>query len=190
MFCKVCKNQKFDPKQGIVCGLTNLRADFEKSCEFFSGDLQLKAQHDLELKKSEVFDKTASTGKRFANYLIDFIFFMIFCFISGVILGIVLVFVSPESLSIFDEENKLVEYLLAFILAMIYYTTFEALTGRTIGKYITKTKVVNQNGDKPDFGTILIRSLCRFIPFDALSFLGSENTGWHDRFSKTFVVEI
>ena len=39
-----------------------------------------------------------------------------------------------------------------------------------------------------DFSECALRSICRFIPFNGLSFLGS-NRGWHDRFSKTMVVE-
>lgn len=34
-FCKQCHNQKFDPRQGIICGLTNKPADFEGTCPDF-----------------------------------------------------------------------------------------------------------------------------------------------------------
>ena len=189
-FCKICKEQTFDFNQGIICGLTNLPPDFEVSCDSFNENSELKEQHELNLKKNEILSKMASKGKRFANYLLDLIFFMIFSYIFGVVLGIVLLFVSPESLLIFEEDNKPLEYLLGFIAAMIYYSSLEGLTGRTLAKLITKTKVITENGEKPDFETILIRSLCRFVPFEAFSFLGSEDTGWHDRWSKTIVVNV
>jgi uncharacterized RDD family membrane protein YckC len=189
-FCKICKNQKFDFKEGIICGLTNLPADFETSCDSFNEDMELKDQNELRSKKNEILNKTASKGKRFSNYLLDLIFYFIFSFILGAFLGIILFFVSPESLSIFDGDNKLVDYVLGFIAGMIYYTTFEALTGRTLAKYITKTKVVSESGENPDLSAILIRSLCRFIPFEPFSFLGSKKSGWHDRLSKTIVIEI
>ena len=188
-FCKICKNQKFDPKQGVVCGLTNTRADFEGSCNFFIEDSELKAQQDIELKENETFEKIASKGKRFANYILDSIFFLIISYIVGVILGIMFLLLSPESFYIFEEGNILFNYLFGFILSMMYYTTLEALTGRTIAKYITRTKVVKENGEKPDFRTIVIRSLCRFIPFEAFSFLGSESYGWHDSISHTIVID-
>ena len=189
-FCKICKEQKFDINQGVICGLTNLPADFVMSCDFFNEDLTLKEQYESKLKENEILNKMASKGKRFTNYLLDLIFFLIFSYIFGVILGIVLLFVSPESLSIFEEDNKLLEYLLGFIAGMIYYSSLEGLTGRTLAKFITKTKVITENGEKPDFRTILIRTLCRFVPFEAFSFLGSEDTGWHDRWSKTIVVNV
>jgi hypothetical protein len=31
-FCKVCKNKKFDPRLGIICGLTGAIANFENEC--------------------------------------------------------------------------------------------------------------------------------------------------------------
>lgn len=49
--------------------------------------------------------------------------------------------------------------------------------------------VVNKFGDKPDFKTVLIRSLCRNIPFEAFSFLNPGNSGWQDALSKTKVIE-
>ncbi len=37
-FCSQCDNSKFDTKQGIVCGLTNAKADFEEECPDFTGN--------------------------------------------------------------------------------------------------------------------------------------------------------
>jgi uncharacterized RDD family membrane protein YckC len=61
------------------------------------------------------------------------------------------------------------------------------LFARTVGKFITQTIVVDEHGEKPHHETILIRSLCRLIPFNPFSvlFLGR---GWHDSISKTYVV--
>jgi len=42
---------------------------------------------------------------------------------------------------------------------------------------------------QPELSTILVRSLCRAVPFDALSFLFKDTGGWHDEWSKTYVVE-
>jgi uncharacterized RDD family membrane protein YckC len=113
-----------------------------------------------------------------------------FALVFGVALGLVLVYFFPEYLDILEEDNIFFEYLLGFILGVIYYSFFEGFTGRSMGKFFTKTKVVTEDGEKPDFGTIVVRSMCRYIPFNAISFLSSEEAGWHDRFSKTRVVEI
>lgn len=73
--------------------------------------------------------------------------------------------------------------------AIFYYLVFESLFGRTMGKIITGSIVVDENGLKPSFGVVCTRTLCRLIPFDALSFLSKSGRIWHDSFSKTYVVE-
>ena len=79
-------------------------------------------------------------------------------------------------------------YLSGIVLYILYYSLFEGLTGRTLAKFITRTKVVDKDGEKPDFRKILIRTITRLVPFEWLSFMG-EGTGWHDTWSKTIVVE-
>lgn len=96
---------------------------------------------------------------------------------------------APDALTFFEEDNKLIDYALGFIAGMLYFTCFEYYSGRTIAKYITKTKVVTENGEKPKLKTVLIRSACRFIPFEQLSFFSSTKSGLHDVLSKTMVVD-
>jgi uncharacterized RDD family membrane protein YckC len=75
-------------------------------------------------------------------------------------------------------------------LTIAYYVTTETLTGRTVGKLLTGTKVVGEDGKPPELGLVVVRTLIRFVPFDALSFLGGNRAGWHDRWSGTRVVSI
>lgn len=37
-FCSYCVNQSFDYKKGLVCSLTNAKADFDAECEWFKID--------------------------------------------------------------------------------------------------------------------------------------------------------
>ena len=189
-YCSICKNQKLDLQQGLVCGLTNQLADFEGTCESFEEDVDLKVKFEKKELQNEVINMTASLGKRCANYIIDLVFYFIFSTLFGIEIVAILAIVSPESLSFFDQANVLVDYGFGFITGMVYYSFLEAATGRTIGKFITKTKVVDENGKRPDFGTIVLRSLCRFIPFEPFSFLGAESSGWHDKLSKTWVIDV
>jgi uncharacterized RDD family membrane protein YckC/type II secretory pathway pseudopilin PulG len=77
----------------------------------------------------------------------------------------------------------------AVVVYLGYYLIFESIWQRTPGKWITKTKVVDREGNKPSFLRIVGRSLARFIPFEAFSFLvSSYPMGWHDSLSKTLVV--
>ena len=183
-FCKICKEKKFDVMKGIICGLTNLPADFEKSCSHFKEDVVLKTENKLKVKKEFLYDEVGKE-KRFANYILDRIFMFIFAFIFAIIFAIV----APKAFDSFVEGGGASEFIFGLLVVIIYYSVFEGLTGKTLAKYITKTKVVNEKGEKPDFETIFVRTLCRLIPFNVFSFLGSKDTGWHDRLSKTLVVD-
>ena len=189
-FCSICINQKDDMRKGIICGLTEQIADFEDTCGSFAEDSEVLEQLELEKIENEINDKMASQGKRFLNYLLDLVFIVIFILVFYFILGIILALVAPSTLSNMEEGNKLLQYLVSFIVSMIYYTSFEAVTGKSIAKYITKTKVVTEIGEKPNFKMIAIRSLCRFIPLEAFSFLFNDGSGWHDTISSTKVINI
>ncbi|WP_432843423.1 RDD family protein [Dactylosporangium sp. CA-092794] len=54
--------------------------------------------------------------------------------------------------------------LLLFVVAVLYYTLLEGLTGRTVGKLVTGIRVVDQStGAAPGFGKALVRTLLRII---------------------------
>lgn len=188
-FCKVCTNRKFDPSQGIICGLTNSAASFSETCPYYVEDSKRKLALESEPSTLSDISNDATMWQRFANYLLDLIFTYIFTLVFGFLLGIILLVVNPDLLDALVSGNILIEYLLGIIFVLLYYILLEGLTGRTIAKLITKTKVVTESNETPSFHTIVVRSLCRLIPFEAFSFLGS-NTGWHDTLSKTRVVKV
>lgn len=71
-----------------------------------------------------------------------------------------------------------------------YRIPMEYFFGKTIGKFVTKTNVVSRDGNKITFKSAIIRSLCRWIPFDFLSLaLGADAKAWHDVISKTYVID-
>ena len=186
-FCKICKNHRLDFNRGIICKLTDEPADFEDSCETFEEDTVLKNSEQKLAIKRGVNLKLASKGERFLNRLLDTFFTYAFLFALGIIIALI----APEFLDgiLIDEGNLLFTIFFIF-LTLFYYIVMESLTGRTMAKFITRTKVVMENGDKPTFEVILTRSLCRLIPFDAFSFLGDDGVGWHDSLSKTRVISV
>ena len=77
------------------------------------------------------------------------------------------------------------------MVCIVYYAAFEAMFGVSVGKLVTGTRVVDASGRAPTAVQALVRSLCRFIPFEALSLAFSEDDrarGWHDSLARTFVV--
>lgn len=130
-----------------------------------------------------------SGGQRFLNYLLDNIFILALIFLLAIFLGFFGALLGLNGLANWMDSIGDLEGRILFILfTIIYYTVTEGLFGRSLAKLITGTIVVDENGEKPDFGTILKRTLCRIIPFDGLSFLGSSGRGWHDSMSDTYVV--
>lgn len=123
--------------------------------------------------------EAAGLGSRIINYLFDLLGIGLFTFVIGTVLSIL----GLEKILL--ETNNL---LMGFLIATTYYSVLEGLTSRTLGKFITGTYVVTDEGLKPSFPTILGRTLCRFIPFEALTFLIS-SVGFHDRLSHTRVVK-
>lgn len=122
------------------------------------------------IEKLKKFDQSvASQNQRFLNLVIDMI-----------ILYIIIIFISD-----FASENILLA------IPFLYYLIFEIITKRTPGKFFTKTKVVKSNGDELDSLSVLKRTLSRYIPFEAFTFLGDKfPIGWHDKISKTVVVSL
>ena len=59
--CKKCTKREFDFKQGIVCGLTNEKPDFEDSCPDFDRDETVTAYTGLSIKPNGQRAKNAIT---------------------------------------------------------------------------------------------------------------------------------
>jgi uncharacterized RDD family membrane protein YckC len=75
--------------------------------------------------------------------------------------------------------------LLVVVFGTLFYFTFEAVFQGTPGKFLTESRVVDDEGLKVPVSTIFKRSLCRSIPFNSVSFLLKAD--WHDSFSYTEV---
>jgi len=187
-FCSICIHQKDDMRKGILCGLTDRIADFEDHCDSFTEDPDIIDQIKLKEIEHEITDKMASQGKRFLNYLLDTLFIVPGVYVLAILSGAAIGLFVPALLPVMEEHVLFVGYLICFVTYTLYYLGFEAATGRSIAKYITRTKVVTESGEKPGFKMILIRTLCRFIPIEPLSVLFNDGSGWHDTISKTKVI--
>lgn len=133
----------------------------------------------------------ANGWQRFGSFIIDFIVFYISMFTIGIILGLLTYFGIDGPLIWITEHGEAAEgKLLGVTLYLTYYFISEALGQRTVGKLITGTKVVMEDGTKPPAAAIALRSLCRLIPFEYFTFFGEYSRGWHDSFSKTFTVDV
>jgi uncharacterized RDD family membrane protein YckC len=123
----------------------------------------------------------ASNWQRLFHFIID-------TYICLLIFSTLIYFYGNELVvkveSVVGERGLIYIFLITY--RLVYYPFFEILLGATPAKLLTETRVVTQDGNKAPAGTIVLRTLSRFIPFEPFSFFGAG--GWHDTITKTEVV--
>lgn len=84
-------------------------------------------------------------------------------------------------------ERRDVGNLLIVVIYLVYCWFMEAFaSGQTLGKLITRHRVVSANGSPATLSQITIRTAVRMLPFEPLSvFFFSDGSMWHDRWSRT-----
>ena len=118
-----------------------------------------------------------SSWSRLGAYLLDIVLVMTIFFVnirSLAYIGSVL-----EDIPFFNDSP----YPMISIVLFIYYFACEAVFARTLGKAVNGTFVVFERGRMI---SALGRTLSRFIPLEAFSFMG-KHEGWHDTLSSTTV---
>jgi uncharacterized RDD family membrane protein YckC len=117
----------------------------------------------------------ADAGKRFLNLLIDI----------GVVIFLILVFnkiLYHHSIFSYLGMFKILDIAVVFA----YFYGLENSLGQTVGKMITKTKVVTLDGGKPTTQQMLVRTFSRIIPLEPVLLIGGK---WlHDSLSQTRVI--
>ena len=119
--------------------------------------------------------KTINAGLRFVHLIVDYFIFVVIV----------------QLLQLIPYGNR---YLLtlssifALLLYPLFYAIMEYKFQQTPGKMITGHVVINNYAEAPHFNTCLLRSLIRLVPFEGFSCASSPSRGWHDKWSKTYVV--
>lgn len=131
----------------------------------------------------------ATHTQRFLNWLADMVMQILLLFVVLVfIMAIAEANGNKELQHYIINMNTVAQYTASAMITLLYYNLFEIIFSRSVGKFITNTIVVDENGNTPDYQTIMVRSLCRLIPLYGISLLGIPPRGWHDSISKTYVV--
>lgn len=127
--------------------------------------------------------------KRLLNLVIDTAVVYALFFILGVIAEVLSYFDYPAFSIWFYEMDGVTDRLFSVLATVIYLFAMEVTTQRSIGKFITGTMVIAEDGTKPEPKKIMVRALCRIIGIEALSFLKAKPRGWHDSAADTYVVD-
>lgn len=127
----------------------------------------------------------ASTGIRFANYIVDLIsFYIVFI---GAFAVIILVTRDETILNWIDGLPMLVDRLIGLLIYGIYMSLVEGFTkGRSLGKLITGTRAVRWDNQSFGWNDALGRGFSRVVPFEPFSALWGNP--WHDKWTDTRVV--
>jgi uncharacterized RDD family membrane protein YckC len=143
---------------------------------------------------SEIQLQYASTSQRFLNYLIDNLLMQFgLSYATGAAVGILLGLLFPEYIiRISENPERMDVYVLGYVIAIVnyllYYTICEkGFKGYTLGKAITGTRAIREDGGELTLRNAFLRTLSRLVPFEALSGFGGHP--WHDTWTKTMVVK-
>jgi len=114
-----------------------------------------------------IFDR-AGLGRRFGNVMIDTFVFSLLVFLAATL------------------NNKMRADLpapaVSLSVYLVYYTVGDGLFGATIGKLLTRTRVISDTtGRPPGLARGLLRTVIRLLPFEWFMF-------WHDSWTTTSVV--
>jgi uncharacterized RDD family membrane protein YckC len=135
-------------------------------------------------------DLLATRKQRFFNGILDLLISYVLWISIGTTIVIIGEISNSANLTNWINSLNVWERFASFlVIAFLYYGLTEMYFSRTFAKYFTKTIVVTKNGFRPKAHMILIRTLTRFIPLEALTFLSSNIRGLHDLFSNTCVVK-
>ena len=123
----------------------------------------------------------ANPGKRILNLLTDWIASFI---ASVLVFGII-----DTAYTEHNRNSNLQDWLLFFLVYVLFMAIMEAgYKGKTIGKFLTKTRAVNLDGSPISIKTAFARAFIRAIPLNTFSALTPACNPWHDKWTNTIVI--
>lgn len=141
----------------------------------------------LDIQQTERSTKITDTPKwqRFFHFLIDTL--VMGLILSSLFFRIFEIHLKHNEFFQSHMNNRFTILLLVIIFRFLYYPFYEIIFGKSPAKFLTESRLVSSKAEKPSASSVLIRTICRNIPFNPFSFLWY--TGWHDSLSQTYVVK-
>jgi uncharacterized RDD family membrane protein YckC len=133
-------------------------------------------------------------AQRFLNFLIDGLVMNYgISLLTSVVIAFFLAAVSRDFYNDLVQREGEGFYLALFLITtlneILYYSFCEKVfRGYTLGKLITGTRAVRENGAELRWKDAFLRSLSRLVPFEPFSIWFGEGL-WHDTWTKTMVIK-
>jgi len=113
-------------------------------------------------------------GSRIVAGIIDYVIIAIIAGVLAILLFVPVMMTGPFMMGGFRSgagwfSGMFGIVVIMWLLWLVYFTYFEGTSGQTIGKKVSKIKVVKEDGSRCDLGSALIRNILRII--DHLPFL-------------------
>lgn len=136
----------------------------------------------------------ATQGQRFVNWLVDNLLMRFgLSYLTGTIVGFGMAKLFPDyTMRVVYSSDQSDLILIGFIIVifnyLVYYTFCEKVfKGYTLGKAISGTRAIRDDGLELTFKDAFLRTLSRLVPFEVFS--GFAERPWHDSWTKTTVVK-
>src|SRR5262249_49491659 len=127
----------------------------------------------------------ASWWRRLGTFAVDF--YLGFLWLNTFVDYLILTLLGERGRRMLEANTLWAGLALSVAVFSLYYIALEAAFSRTLGKLVFRTKVVSESGGPPSIRQIILRTLCRLIPFEPLSCL--DERGWHDSIPRVRVVQ-
>ncbi len=129
---------------------------------------------------------SAPIASRFMNFAVDYAF-IAFIVMAVYFLMAVLFDQNQSNSTTFIALTSFISLGIYFL----YYIILEYSRQQTLGKMVTNTYVINEYAEPISIFQAFMRTLCRWIPFEFITFLLPQNGshGLHDSIPKTWVVK-
>lgn len=130
--------------------------------------------------------RLATSGKRLLTFLIDRTATFGLVYLAGMAIAAYL----PMEMQVDLAEIPGIDYVISYIIFYLFYVVLEGTTGRSLGKFVTGTKVLSKDYERASLPQIMGRSLVRLVPFEHFSILFGNEGMWHDQASNTITVDL
>lgn len=118
---------------------------------------------------------------------------MIAFYLLFFLIAVLLVIANPNALDELNDDSaagSFFDRILSLVIYGLLMGIIEGIfKGKTLGKLITGTRAVQNDGSPLTFSKAMTRGLSRMVPFNAFSALGSPCNPWHDRWTDTTVID-
>ncbi|AXY76905.1 hypothetical protein D3H65_24240 [Paraflavitalea soli] len=128
----------------------------------------------------------ATVELRFVNYIIDLLSF--YAIIIALIFLIALSAYGTKVFQALERMSDISDFVLVHVLYGFYMLIVEGLfKGKTLGKLITRTRVIHERNFSFSWGDALRRGVMRMIPLEYVT--GCVGTPFHDQWTETRVIK-